>query len=317
MNINYDITQTASLREQIGKTLIELGQNDKDVVVLDAEVGNSTFTLDFQKVFPDRFFEMYISEQTMMSAALGLSLRGKKPFVATFGAFLSRAFDQIRMSSYSAPKTNLKIIGTHSGVSIGEDGPSQMALEDIAIFRTLLDSVILYPSDAISTQSCLNLMRDFYGISYLRVTRESLPQLYPSDEQFKIGGSKTLLGSDNDQITLISAGITLHECLKAAMKLQKQGINSRVIDLYSIKPIDVETLNEAASKTKSLIVVEDHYQAGGIFEAICSNVKTATPIHSLCVRKTPRSGTKDELLAFEAIDSKAIIDKAQEYLSRY
>ena len=242
------------------------------MVSLDGEVSNSTYAEIFKEAYPERFFEMYIAEQNMVGAALGLSCRGKIPFVSTFAAFFSRAFDQIRMSQYSDP--NIKFVGSHAGVSIGEDGPSQMGLEDIAMFRTISNSIVFYPSDAISTEKLVEEAAKHYGIVYIRTTRKETPILYNQEEKFTIGGSKVLRKSKEDIATVIAAGITLHEALKAYEVLREEGVFIRVIDLYSIKPLDETTLREAASATKSIITVEDHYAEGGIGEAVNSALAT-------------------------------------------
>jgi transketolase len=314
----YNSLPYTSLRKVIGQVVVDLGSQDNRIVVLDAEVGNSTFTLDFQKSYPQRFIQNFIAEQNMVSIALGLSLRGKIPIFASFGAFLSRAFDQIRMSQYS--KSNLKIIGTHAGVSIGEDGPSQMALEDIALFRTIFGSTVLYPSDAMSTYKLLSQMiGEHVGISYIRITRADLPMLYNSEEEFFIGGSKTLLSNPDDQITIIGAGVTLHESLKAAFELRKNDINVRIIDLYSVKPIDRLNIYKAIEQTKALLIVEDHYLEGGIFSAVCeatSSLMYKKPIFTLNVSKMPRSGQPQELLEYEEIDAKAIYNRTLKILEQ-
>ena len=206
------------------------------MVSLDGEVSNSTYSEIFKEAYPERFFEMYIAEQNMVGAALGFSSRGKIPFVSTFAAFFTRAFDQIRMSQYSDP--NIKFVGSHAGVSIGEDGPSQMGLEDIAMFRTILNGVVLYPSDAVSTERLVEEAAKHYGIVYIRTTRKETPILYHPEEEFPIGGSKVLRKSKKDMATVVGAGITLHEALEAYEELKKEGIFIRVIDLYSIKPMD-------------------------------------------------------------------------------
>jgi transketolase len=305
---NYDSKNFSSLRKQYGQSLVKLGEIDESVIALDAEVSNSTFSYLFKERFPERFIECYIAEQNMISVALGLSLRGKKPFVSTFGAFLTRAFDQIRMAQYS--KANLKITGTHCGVHIGEDGPSQMALEDLAMIRSVNGSKIFYPSDINSLNKMMAIMLNDFGISYLRVTRGDLPNIYQEDEKFAVGGSKTLKESDSDEITLIGAGVTLHQSITAAIKLQKQNINCRVIDLYSIKPIDYSTILKALAETKAIIVTEDHYREGGIYSAIMESLAgqmISKPIYHLCVNKTPRSGKPEELLEYEEIDAQAIV----------
>ena len=233
-----------STRHAYGTALERLYPQYPDIVVLDAEVSNSTFAEIFKKTWPDRFFEMYIAEQNMVGAGLGLSLRGKVSFVSTFAAFLTRAFDQIRMSQYS--DSNIKFCGSHAGVSIGVDGSSQMGLEDIAMFRTILNSVVLYPSDAVSAEKLVEEAAKHRGIVYLRTTREDTPIIYRNDEVFRIGGSKVLKRNSQDVATVVAAGITLHEALAAYEELKKDDIFIGVIDLYSIKPIDVQTLTRAA-----------------------------------------------------------------------
>jgi transketolase len=285
------------------------------MVVLDAEVSNSTFSELFKETHRERFFEMYIAEQNMVGTALGLSLRGKVPFVSTFAAFLTRAFDQIRMSRYS--NANIKFCGSHAGVSIGEDGSSQMGLEDIAMFRTLLDSVVLYPSDAVSTDKLVEAMAEHKGIVYLRTTRKDTPILYRNDEYFRIGGSKTLKANRKDVATIVAAGITVHEALKAYEELKKENILVRVIDLYSVKPVDIKTLRQAADETNAIITVEDHFAEGGINEAVQSALaEQPVPVHALCVRKMPKSGKPDELLDFEGISGKAIMAKVKELVKK-
>jgi len=254
---------------------------------------------------------MYIAEQNMVGAALGLSRRGKVPFVSTFGAFLTRAFDQIRLGQYSDP--NIKFVGSHAGVSIGEDGPSQMALEDIAMFRAILNSVVFYPSDAVSTERLVEEAAKHDGIVFIRTTRMETPILYGPEEKFVIGGSKVLRKSEKDKATVIGAGVTLYEALAAYEALKKEGIFIRVIDLYSIKPIDEKTLREAANATKAIITVEDHYPEGGMGEAMRSGLANSpVPIHSLAVRKKPKSGKPGELLDYEEISRLAIIKKVKE-----
>jgi transketolase len=302
-----------STRHAYGTALERLYPQYPDIVVLDAEVSNSTFAEIFKKSHPDRFFEMYIAEQNMVGAGLGLSLRGKVPFVSTFAAFLTRAFDQIRMSQYS--DANIKFCGSHAGVSIGVDGSSQMGLEDIAMFRTILHGVVLYPSDAVSAEKLVEEAARHKGIVYLRTTRQDTPIIYRNDEVFRIGGSKVLKRSTKDVATVVAAGITIHEALAAYDELKKDGIFIGVLDLYSIKPIDVQTLTAAAFDTKRIITVEDHFAEGGIGEAVRSALAGATvSIHSLAVRKTPKSGQPKELLDYEEISSKAIIKKVREIL---
>lgn len=305
---SYASDKPLATRKAYGKALVRIAPQFPDLVVLDAEVGNSTFAEIFMQAHPERFFEMYIAEQNMVGAALGLAGRGKIPFVSTFAAFLTRAFDQIRMSQYS--NTNIKFCGSHAGVSIGEDGPSQMGLEDIAMFRTILNSVVLYPSDAVSTDKLVEAAAKLKGICYIRTTRSATPVIYSNDEEFPIGGSKVLRKSDNDVVTVVAAGITLPEALAAYTALQEQGILIRVIDLYSIKPIDCATLTEAAKNTKAIITVEDHFAAGGLGEAVRSALaENAGPVQALAVNKIPKSGKPGELLDYEEISKNAIIKK--------
>jgi transketolase len=308
--VSYTGSKAVATRHAYGSALVRISPRFPNMVVLDAEVSNSTFSELFQEVHRDRFFEMYIAEQNMVGMSLGLSLRNKIPFVSTFAAFLTRACDQIRMCQYS--HANIKFCGSHAGVSIGEDGSSQMGLEDIALFRTILDSVVLYPSDAVSTDKLVEAMAEHRGIAYIRTTRKDTPILYRNDEYFRIGGSKILRSNPGDVATVVAAGITLHEALKAYEELKKENIFIRVIDLYSIKPIDATTLQQAAQETGLIITVEDHFEAGGIGEAVRSALaEQPVPVHSLCVRKMPKSGKPDELLDFEEISAKAIIAKVK------
>mgnify|MGYP005838121713 CR=1 FL=1 len=292
-------------REGYGEAMKYLAK-DKRVVILDAETSNSTYAEKMKDVAPERFFEMYIAEQNMISVALGMSKIGLTPFASSFAAFLSRAYDQIRMAQYSDP--NLKIVGSHAGVSIGEDGSSQMALEDIAMIRALLHSTVLYPSDPVSTIKLVDEMRRHEGLSYLRLTRAKTATLYKPSEDFPIGASKVLRESDNDTTVIIAAGITVHEALKAHKRLEKAGMSATVIDAYSVKPLDTQTIRTHAEKTGHVVVVEDHYPYGGLGDAVRSalngmNIKFT----HLCVTKTPRTGTPSELLRFEEIDADAIV----------
>ncbi len=306
--IIYPPDKPVATRRAYGNALARLYPQFPDMVVLDAEVGNSTYSEILKKARPERFFEMYIAEQNMVGAALGLSSRGKVPFVSSFAAFLTRAYDQIRMSRYS--DANIKFCGSHAGASIGEDGVSQMGLEDIAMFRAVLDSVVLYPSDAVSAERLVEEAAGHKGIVYIRTTRKDTPIIYSKDDEFPIGGCKVIKKSGNDIAAVIAAGITLHEALAAYEKLNKTGVNIRVIDLYSVKPVDVKTLLSAAKETGAIITVEDHYPEGGLGEAVRSALaEYAVPIYSLAVRKMPRSGKPDELLEYEEISCKAIISK--------
>jgi transketolase len=309
--ISYDKNKPFATREAYGHALKRLFPQFPDMVVLDGEVSNSTYSEIFKETYPERFFEMYIAEQNMAGAALGFARRGKIPFVSTFAAFLTRAFDQIRMSQYS--RANIKFCGSHAGVSIGEDGPSQMGLEDIAMFRTVKDCVVLYPSDAVTTEKLVEAAAGHKGMVYIRTTRMKTPILYDNDELFAIGGSKVVKRSDADTVTIIAAGVTLHESIKAYEELMKENKAVRVIDLYSIKPLDEATLREAARTSKAIITVEDHAPEGGIGEAVRSALP-GTPVHSLAVRKIPKSGKPEELLLFEEISKEAIIKKVKELL---
>ncbi len=308
---DYPKDEPVATRNGYGNALKRIYPKFPDMVSLDGEVSNSTRAEFFKKAHPDRFFEMFIAEQNMVGAALGLQSRGKIPFVSTFAAFLTRAYDQIRMSHYS--DANIKFVGSHAGVSIGQDGPSQMGLEDIAMFRAILDSVVLYPCDAVSAERLVEQAADHEGMVYIRTTRGKTPVIYDANEQFPIGGSKVLKKTGNDKATVIGAGITLHEALKAHDELKQENLSIRVIDLYSIKPIDEQTLRAAAEETAFIVTVEDHYAEGGIGEAVRSALfDTGVPVHSLAVRKKPRSGKPGELLDFEQISSKAIVAKVKE-----
>ena len=307
----YSLDEKTATRRAYGSALARIYPDHPNIVVLDAETSNSTYAQTFQNAYPDRFFEMFIAEQNMVGAAIGLSRRGKIPFVSTFAAFFTRAFDQIRMSQYS--ESNIKYVGSHAGVSIGEDGASQMGLEDIAQFRTLLGSAVLYPCDPVQTDKLVELAARRPGNVYIRTTRMAKPGLYGPEESFRIGGSKTLRESDSDDATLIGAGVTLHEALAAADILAEEGIRARVIDLYSVKPIDQEALAKAARETKAIVVAEDHFAEGGIGEAVRSALGAEPAVvHSLAVRKMPQSGPPEELLDYEEISAKAIAAKARE-----
>jgi len=311
--LSYSADQRVATRKAYGNALVRIFPQFPDIVVLDAEVSNSTYAEIFKKSYPERFFEMFIAEQNMVTAALGLSRRGRIPFVSTFAAFFTRAFDQIRMSQYSSP--NIKFVGSHAGVSIGEDGSSQMGLEDIAMFRTLLDSVVLYPSDAVSAEKLVEEAARHNGLVYIRTTRADTPIIYDKDEEFPIGGCKVLKQSASDLITVVTAGITIHEALRAYEKLKKENILIRVIDLYSVKPIEASTLKEAAHVTRAILTVEDHFGPGGLGEAVASALAgSPVPVHSLSVRRMPRSGTPEQLLQYEGISENHIIEKIKEIL---
>lgn len=303
--MDYKIGELIPTRLAYGQALVELGGNNPKVVVLDAEVGNSTYAELFSKKFPERFFEMFIAEQNMVGVALGLSKCGKIPFVSTFAAFLTRAYDQIRMASYSAP--NLKLCGSHAGVSIGEDGSSQMGLEDIAMVRALPETTVFYPADAVATAKLVPIMANHQGLDYLRTTRPPTPVIYQNSEEFSIGGSKILLSSPTDRVTVVAAGITLHQALIAADKLEKEKINVRLIDAYSVKPLDAAAIKQAAQATGKIITVEDHRIEGGLGDAVSEAVSPlGISLYRLAVTKIPGSGKADELLAYENISANAI-----------
>jgi transketolase len=330
-SLDYPKDQPVATRHAYGNALVRLYGQFPEIVCLDGEVSNSTGADRFKKAHPERFFEMYIAEQNMAAAALGLAKRGNVPFASTFAAFWTRAFDQIRMASYS--EGNIKFVGSHAGVSIGQDGPSQMGLEDIAMFRTLRDSAVLHPCDAISTEKLVEEMVRRPGIAYLRTLRQETPIVYPANEEFPIGGSKVLRRSDDDAATIVAAGATVFEALGAADQLAAQGIALRVIDAYSIQPIDGTTLREAAEETPVIITVEDHGAAGGLGEAVLSaladagavpgmpieddtgiGVYVAAAVQVLAVRRKPMSGGGAELRDYEEISAGAIARKVKELL---
>lgn len=308
----YALGDQVATRKAYGAVLASVFSRHPEVVALDAEVGNSTYAEIFKQAHPGRFFEMYIAEQNMVGAAIGLSARGKIPFVSTFAAFFTRAADQIRMSRYS--DSNIKFVGSHAGVSIGEDGASQMGLEDLSLFRSQLGSVVLYPADAVSAGKLVHEAAKHKGNVYIRTTRKDTPVIYRSEDAFPIGGSKVLRSSPQDVLTVAAAGITLFEVLAAYEILKKENIFIRVIDLYSVKPIDAAVLLAAARETKAIITVEDHYAEGGLGEAVVSAIAGTSPcpVKILAVRKIPKSGKPAELLAYEEIDAAAIAAAARE-----
>ena len=313
----YAVGEEVATRAAYGDALAWIGSLDERVVVLDAEVGNSTYAERFAKRHPERFFEMFIAEQQMVAAAVGLQVRGWKPFASTFGAFLSRAYDFVRMAAISG--ADLKLCGSHVGVSIGPDGPSQMALEDIASLRAVLGSTVLYPCDANQAVGLVDSMRAHRGISYLRTTRGPTAVLYGADEAFPIGGSRTHRSGSADDVTLVGAGITLHECLAAAEELAGRGVACRVIDLYSVKPVDAETLVGAAAETRAMVTVEDHWAEGGIGEVVATALAEAgasTRLVRLAVSERPGSGPPEELLAAAGIDAPHIVAAAQRALDQ-
>jgi transketolase len=312
---DYAVGDKVATRKAYGDALVALGAADPKVVALDGEVKNSTFALEFATAYPDRYFEMYIAEQQMVAAATGLAVRGYKPFASTFAAFFTRAYDFIRMGAISG--RDVRLAGSHAGVEIGADGPSQMALEDLAMMRAVHGSTVLYPADGTSTAVLVKAMAATPGISYMRTTRGAYPGLYPSGETFPVGGSKVLRSGEQDAVTLVGAGVTLHECLGAAEQLAAEGINARVIDCYSVKPIDTATLTAAAQATGGCFVVaEDHHPEGGLGEAVTSALVAAgqqnLTIAHLAVREMPGSGSGAELLAWAGIDAEHIAAAARE-----
>ena len=305
----YEVGSKVATRKAYGEALAALGGSDPMVVALDGEVSNSTYAEIFRDAHPERFFEMYIAEQQMAAAAVGIQVLGWKPFASTFAAFWSRAYDFVRMAAIS--RANLKLCGSHAGVSIGEDGPSQMALEDLAEFRAINGSTVLYPSDGNQTAKLVRAMAELDGISFLRTTRADTPVIYDAGEDFPVGGSKTVRSTDDDDVTIVAAGITLHEALSAADRLAEEDIAARVIDLYSVKPIDAETIR--AIRTP-IVTVEDHWAEGGLGEAVLAalaDLEDRPPVQILAVRELPHSGKPAELLAAAGIDAEAITAAAR------
>jgi transketolase len=314
----YAVGEKVATRKAYGDALVALGARDDRIVVLDGEVSNSTYAFEFALAYPERYFEMFIAEQQLVAAATGLAVRGYRAFASTFAAFFTRAYDFIRMGAVSG--VDLRLAGSHAGVEIGADGPSQMALEDLAMMRAVHGSTVLYPSDGTSTAALVDEMAAAPGISYLRTTRGSYPGLYPAGENFPLGGSKLARSGAADQVTLVGAGVTLHEALRAAEILQGEGIAARVIDCYCVKPIDTETLAAAAEATGGRIVVaEDHHPEGGLGSAVADALLTAGQrdlrFTHLAVREMPGSGTGEELLAWAGIDADHIAAAARKLVS--
>ena len=315
---SYAVGDKVATRKAYGDALTAVGGSNPRIVALDGEVGNSTYSEEFAKAFGDRYFEMYIAEQQMIAAAVGLSVRHYIPFASTFAAFLSRAYDFIRMASIS--RADIRLVGSHAGVEIGADGPSQMALEDLAMLRAVQGSTVLYPSDAVSAAALVQSMVDISGVSYLRTTRGAYPVLYEAGESFPIGGSKVLRSGPSDAVTLIGAGVTVHQCLAASEALASDGIQARVIDLYSVKPVDTATLSDAVAATEGRIVVaEDHHPEGGLGSAVADALLAAgSPelrFSHLAVRELPGSGNTAEQLAAEGIDADHIAASARALVS--
>jgi transketolase len=304
----YDVGTQKSTRRAYGEALATLGSARDDVVAMDGEVSNSTFSGLFAGAHPERFFEMFVAEQQMVATAVGFDVRGLTPFASAFAAFFSRAYDFVRMAAVS--RASLRLAGSHAGVSTGEDGPSQMALEDIAMFRAVHGSTVLYPSDANQTAKLVGLAADNPGITYLRTTRGDTPVIYPPDATFSIGGSRLLQATPHDDVTIAAAGITVHQALEAAQRLARDGIRARVLDVYSVKPIDRDTLLESVAETQGrLVTVEDHWPEGGLGDAVLAALaESGLSLHAvkLAVRELPGSGQPDELLHASGIDADAI-----------
>jgi transketolase len=299
-------------RTAYGAALVKLGKMDPSVVALDGDTKNSTYADKFMKAFPDRFFEGFIAEQNLAGAAVGLARRGFNPFVSAFACFLTRSYDFIRMAAIG--KARIRFCGSHSGVSIGPDGPSQMGLEDLAMMRTIAGSIVLYPSDAVSTERLVEAAADHDGIAYIRTSRPKTRVIYENGATFPVGGSKAVKGSGNDTVTLVGAGVTLHESLKAADILKDEGIRARVVDAYSVKPVDSEGLARHAAETANrMVIAEDHYEAGGLGEAISTALTgSGARITPLAVRELPRSGKPEELMEAHGISARAIAGAARE-----
>jgi transketolase len=303
---SYQLGQEVATREAYGTALAQLAKTTPQVVAIDADTKNSTFTERFKFAAPERYAEAFIAEQNMVGAALGMATEGKIAFAASFACFLSRAYDFIRMAAYSQPE-HLILCGSHAGVSIGEDGPSQMALEDLAMMRGVLTTTVLYPSDAVSAERLVEQAARTKGIVYIRTTRAKTKVLYGNDEAFPVGGSKTLRQSPKDVVTLVAAGITVPEALAAHELLAKEGIAVRVIDLYSVKPVDEAALLKAAAETKGIVTVEDHSVHGGIGEAVASVVAGKARVSILGIREIPRSGKPTELVEKYGISARSIV----------
>jgi transketolase len=315
----WEVGDSEATRNAYGKALKAIGAAREDVVAMDGEVSNSTKSEEFAEAFPERYFEMFIAEQQMVAAAVGMSVRKRVPFASSFAAFMSRAYDFIRMAAIS--RANIRLTGSHAGVSIGEDGPSQMALEDLAMMRAVHGSTVLHPSDANQTAKLVAQMADTQGISFLRTLRPSTPVIYGPDEAFPIGGSKVVRSSDDDQVTVVAAGITVHNANEACDELQREGVSVRLIDAYSVKPIDADTLREAARATGGRVVVaEDHWPEGGLGEAVLSAFSEVGTeglhFEHLAVNIMPGSGSPDELMDAAGISASHIADAARRLLNK-
>jgi transketolase len=315
----WEVGDSEATRNAYGKALKAIGAAREDVVAMDGEVSNSTKSEEFAEAYPERYFEMFIAEQQMVAAAVGMSVRKRVPFASSFAAFFSRAYDFIRMAAISG--ANIRLSGSHAGVSIGEDGPSQMALEDMAMMRAVHGSTVLHPSDANQTAKLVAEMADTQGISFLRTLRPSTPVIYGPDEEFPIGGSKVVRSSDDDQVTVVAAGITVHNANEACDELQREGTSVRLIDAYSVKPIDADTLRLAAQATGGrVVVVEDHWPEGGLGEATLSTLAEDgienLRFEHLAVNIMPGSGSPDELMDAAGISGSHIADAVRRLLNQ-
>jgi transketolase len=314
----YDLGEEVATRKAYGEALVALGSSRGDVVALDAEISNSTHAQLFTVAHPERYFEMYIAEQLLVAAAVGVQIRGWVPYVSTFAAFLTRAYDFVRMGAIS--QANMNLVGSHAGVSIGEDGPSQMGLEDLAMFRAVHGSTVLHPCDPNQTAQLVWQMADRPGINYLRTLRSGKPAIYSADERFEIGGSHVVRQSDEDQVAIVACGITVHEALEAAETLEGEGLHARVVDCYSVKPIDGDTLREAARATGGRIVtVEDHWAEGGLGDAVLdafADTDESPRVVKLAVREMPGSGPTEDMLAAAGIDAAAIAQQVRNLAQR-
>lgn len=311
---DYPPDTRIATRAAYGNALRKLGAADESVVVLDGDTKNSTYSEKFLQAYPERFVECFIAEQNMVGAAAGLGAVGKTPFASTFAAFLTRAYDQVRMAAVS--RANLKLCGSHAGASIGEDGPSQMGLEDLAMMRAVAGSTVLYPSDGVSAERAVALAARTEGIVYIRTTRPKTPILYPLDADFAVGKAKVLRGSSGDKVAVVAAGITLHEALAAYETLKGKGISVRVIDLFSVKPVDAELLIEAAEETGRVLTVEDHYPQGGLGDAVLDALsETGCRVRKLAISGLPRSGKPDELLDIFGVSHRCIVQAVEDFLS--
>jgi len=306
----YKLGDKVATRQAYGTALLKLAKANSRVVGLDCDVSNSTFSCDLKKAIPGQFVECYIAEQNMVGVGIGIGCRDRAiPFASTFACFLERAADQIRMGAVSF--ANIKYCGSHCGVSIGDDGPSQMALEDLAFFRTIPDGVVLYPADAVSAERATELAANYRGIVFIRSSRPALPVIYKADEKFALGEAKVVRESPKDKVLLVGAGVTLYECLTAQETLAAEGIHCAVVDVFSVKPIDAKTLSQQAQRVGGkVVVVEDHYQAGGVGEAVASALSDVpnVRVHSLHVKELSRSGKPEELLDRYGISAKHIVN---------